>query len=152
MNQSRESLINSAVAFLQDPSVSDAPLAKRLAFLESKGLNPSETDEALRRASHLPRSNQVSSYPHQSNELGRDWRDWFIMSVVGGGVGYLAISLVKVSLTIESFRSPFKYLQANLRLLRSHTKRKTDREGVLILHFFVLILSASAHQICENRG
>lgn len=30
-------------------------------------------------------------------EYERDWRDWFIMAVVGGTVGYVAVKLAQVS-------------------------------------------------------
>lgn len=47
----REELIESAVSFLQDPSVASAPIEKRLAFLQSKNLTQEEIDVALARAS-----------------------------------------------------------------------------------------------------
>ncbi|KAI9725298.1 MAG: peroxisomal membrane protein pex14 [Chrysothrix sp. TS-e1954] len=46
----REDLISSAVTFLQDPSVANAPLDKRIAFLQSKNLTQEEVDAALSRA------------------------------------------------------------------------------------------------------
>lgn len=33
-----------------------------------------------------------------ARQFERDWRDWFIMGVVGGTVGYVAVKLAKVSL------------------------------------------------------
>ncbi|EGF83083.1 hypothetical protein BATDEDRAFT_85742 [Batrachochytrium dendrobatidis JAM81] len=47
---SREDLIASAVKFLRDPKVQSAPLAKRIAFLETKGLTSGEIETALFRA------------------------------------------------------------------------------------------------------
>ncbi|KAL6718940.1 peroxisomal membrane protein pex14 [Lecanora helva] len=46
----REDLINSAVSFLQDPSVATSPLDKRIAFLQSKNLTQEEIDVSLARA------------------------------------------------------------------------------------------------------
>ncbi|WLF78991.1 peroxisomal membrane protein pex14 [Lodderomyces elongisporus] len=45
-----DELINSAVAFLQDPNVATSPLAKKIEFLESKGLDQVEIEEAMKRA------------------------------------------------------------------------------------------------------
>jgi peroxin-14 len=104
----RERLISSAVGFLQDPSVETSPLAKRIAFLESKGLTTSEIEEALRRASNLSNTRNLffsggypQSYPVDRN--ASDWRDWFVMTVMGGGVGYLLINLARVSKNNDSF-------------------------------------------------
>jgi peroxin-14 len=46
----REELVNSAVTFLQDPSTGNAPLEKRIQFLQSKNLTQEEIDLALARA------------------------------------------------------------------------------------------------------
>lgn len=43
----RTDLIETAVKFLKDPQVQSAPLSKRLAFLEKKGLTAEEIDLAL---------------------------------------------------------------------------------------------------------
>ncbi|EFQ98195.1 peroxisomal membrane protein PEX14 [Nannizzia gypsea CBS 118893] len=114
----REELITSAVTFLQDPSVSSAPLEKKVAFLQSKNLTQEEIDIALTRSGSssppTPASEQQSravvpspapyrASPNQGYGYGqsgqwgyaappelprRDWRDWFIMATVMGGVGY----------------------------------------------------------------
>ncbi|KAL1958247.1 hypothetical protein VTO42DRAFT_4755 [Malbranchea cinnamomea] len=116
----REELISSAVTFLQDPSVSSAPLEKKVAFLQSKNLTQEEIDIALSRAgensSSVSTTSQIPGYApqqqagnrpvgppsYQSYPYGpggqwqapppelpkRDWRDWFIMATVMGGVGY----------------------------------------------------------------
>lgn len=34
-------------------------------------------------------------------EYERDWRDWFIMAVVGGTVGYVAVKLAQVSVALR---------------------------------------------------
>ncbi|KAK5016304.1 peroxisomal membrane protein pex14, partial [Cryomyces antarcticus] len=123
----REDLINSAVSFLQDPSVASAPLDKRIAFLQSKNLTQEEIDLSIARAGSpdeyaptstatpsTPNSNYAypqqpsynrpppqqgyNSYPPPQNGYWpqppppeppkRDWRDWFIMATVTGGISY----------------------------------------------------------------
>lgn len=120
-----EELIASAVTFLQDPKVADAPLAKRIAFLESKGLSSDQVQIALQRAQQeyqssstnvreqqsqpqtltrppisyspsLPPSNYVTYQQQAAPPLPqRDWRDWFIMAVVSGGFSWAAYFLAK---------------------------------------------------------
>ncbi|KAF1987114.1 hypothetical protein K402DRAFT_393277 [Aulographum hederae CBS 113979] len=111
----REDLVNSAVSFLQDPSVATAPIDKRIAFLQSKNLTQEEIDVSLARAGDVaagsvapPPGQAPPNYAYQQAppppgygyqggyyqqppppELPkRDWRDWFIMATVMGGVGY----------------------------------------------------------------
>ena len=118
---SREDLINSAVSFLQEPSVASAPLDKKIAFLKSKNLTQEEIDISLSRAGDpspvsttaatnpaaastppspyayargpppLPGYGAYPGYwpsPPPPEVPRRDWRDWFIMATVMGGVGY----------------------------------------------------------------
>ncbi|KAJ4305356.1 peroxisomal membrane protein pex14 [Kalmusia sp. IMI 367209] len=115
----REDLIVSAVSFLQDPSVANAPLEKRIAFLQSKNLTQEEIDVSLARASEDPshpsspaaQSSTPSNYAYRSPQSAppyasypppgywqqpppppeppkRDWRDYFIMATVMGGISY----------------------------------------------------------------
>ncbi|KAF2708203.1 hypothetical protein K504DRAFT_468555 [Pleomassaria siparia CBS 279.74] len=114
----REDLITSAVSFLQDPSVAGAPIEKRIAFLQSKNLTQEEIDLSLARAaddagySPAPTSQAAppsgyaqrqpppppayGAYPPQGywppapppEPPKRDWRDYFIMATVMGGVSY----------------------------------------------------------------
>ncbi|CAN3357560.1 peroxisomal membrane protein Pex14p [Diutina catenulata] len=106
-----EDLINSAVQFLRDPGVGQAPLTKRVEFLESKGLNQQEVEEALRRASGestaattlTPQASQASQAPAAPQAPAppidyygvsapqvpeRDWKDYFIMASATAGVAY----------------------------------------------------------------
>lgn len=100
---SRAPLISSAVAFLRDPSTANSPLAKRIQFLEAKGLTPQEIEQAFTASNSYqspPNYNGNSSmnggsYPMR-REFERDWRDWFIMGVVGGAVGFVAVKLAQV--------------------------------------------------------
>ncbi|THW39140.1 peroxin 14 [Aureobasidium pullulans] len=114
----REDLISSAVSFLQDPSVAGAPVDQRIAFLKSKNLTQEEIDLALQRAGSEPPispppQTQVQSYqrppPQSYNQNAywqqppppppelprRDWRDWFIMATVVGGLGFGAYTVAK---------------------------------------------------------
>ncbi|EPE27201.1 hypothetical protein GLAREA_03115 [Glarea lozoyensis ATCC 20868] len=107
----REDIVASAVTFLQDPSVAGSPIENRVAFLQSKNLTQEEVDLALARAngesappSHSNHaSHQITRQPPQNyggyqqyqwqqlpppDVPKRDWRDWFIMATVMGGVGY----------------------------------------------------------------
>ncbi|KAL2008068.1 hypothetical protein VTN00DRAFT_8050 [Thermoascus crustaceus] len=114
----REELVSSAVTFLQDPSVASSPLEKRIAFLQSKNLTQEEIDLALSRVGEDSSSSTTSTrqgYTPQQQPVyrpppppaqgygyppygqwqspppeipKRDWRDWFIMATVMGGVGY----------------------------------------------------------------
>lgn len=99
---SRAPLIASAVQFLRDPAASSSPLAKRIAYLESRGLTPQEIELAITTASGsgpAPPPGFQQAYPSRRGgpEFDRDWRDWFIMAVVGGGVGWVAVKLAQVS-------------------------------------------------------
>ncbi|KAF1365472.1 hypothetical protein EJ07DRAFT_171398 [Lizonia empirigonia] len=112
----REDLITSAVSFLQDPSVASAPLDKRIAFLQSKNLTQEEVDISLARAANEDPASPAPQYssppstayrpppatpgyaggyppqywpqPPAPEPPKRDWRDYFIMATVMGGVGY----------------------------------------------------------------
>ncbi|RJE23554.1 peroxisomal membrane anchor protein [Aspergillus sclerotialis] len=108
----REELVSSA-----DPSVASSPVEKRVAFLQSKNLTQEEIDLALSRAGEdlsaasAAASSQSYPPPQQSyrppppapgygyppygqwqppppEPPKRDWRDWFIMATMMGGVGY----------------------------------------------------------------
>ncbi|POS76561.1 peroxin 14 [Diaporthe helianthi] len=115
----REDLVASAAQFLQDPSVAASPVENRVAFLKAKNLTEEEVHAALARAG--PEQGPVTSYsapPPPSVAPGqqpayyggyppygwqqpppavpkRDWRDWFIMATVVGGVGYGLYALGK---------------------------------------------------------
>jgi hypothetical protein len=105
--------ISDHLVVLQEPSVAAAPLDKRIAFLQSKNLTQEEVDIALARAGETsnsppPQAPSSSNYayrqppppppgyppypgywqPPPPEVPRRDWRDWFIMATVMGGVGY----------------------------------------------------------------
>lgn len=108
-------------AVLQDPNVSASPIENRIAFLQSKNLTQEEIDLALARAggegaapanySNYGSQRQVArqvplsygeyqQYPWQQSPRPeiprRDWRDWFIMATVMGGVSYGLYTVAKV--------------------------------------------------------
>ncbi|KAK6460012.1 peroxisomal membrane protein PER10 [Scheffersomyces coipomensis] len=107
-----DDLIKSAVAFLNDHNVSSSPLTKKIEFLESKGLNQTEIEEALKRVneasdSSVASSNSTSTIHNQSNNNTsypsqppidyyntapplpeRSWKDYFIMATATAGVSY----------------------------------------------------------------
>lgn len=109
----REDLIEGAISFLQDPSVAAAPVEQRVAFLRSKNLTQEEIDASLARVGQAtpaqassstqpyqyrqpPQQQQQYGYPQQQPYWAqpppepprRDWRDYFIMATVMGGLGY----------------------------------------------------------------
>ncbi|CCM05146.1 uncharacterized protein FIBRA_07355 [Fibroporia radiculosa] len=109
----RQELVRSAVDFLSDPKTQASPLAQRVQFLEAKGLNNNEIDEAMRQAAlnqspyslrTYPQSYSTASYPPvygpspyaaQPPPQAWDWRDYFITAIVSGTVVYGAVSLFK---------------------------------------------------------
>ncbi|KDE05940.1 hypothetical protein MVLG_03752 [Microbotryum lychnidis-dioicae p1A1 Lamole] len=104
---SRTALISSAVNFLRDPTTASSPLAQRIGFLESKGLTSQEIELALAQANGSGSApvgmgsgmriggQQGVGMVAGRREYERDWRDWFIMAVVGGTVGYVAVKLTQ---------------------------------------------------------
>lgn len=109
----REELITSAISFLSDPKVQSAPLAKKVSFLESKGMTSEEIEEAMARANGKS-SGAVATVAAPSGMIAQpgmamqqvppplpprpayDWRDIFIAAVLAGGVGYGVWTLAKV--------------------------------------------------------
>jgi peroxin-14 len=120
----REDVLASAVKFLQDPKVQSSPLARRIAFLESKGLTSEEIEQAMQRASGGASTTGavVSTAPGamqsmmpggqpmygQPMYLGppmqppppppkeRDWKDYFIATTIAFGIGYGIYQFAKV--------------------------------------------------------
>ncbi|KAJ2030901.1 peroxisomal membrane protein pex14 [Coemansia sp. S610] len=108
----REDIIESAVRFLADPKVQSSTLAKKVSFLETKGLTNAEIEDALARAKsqHTTTSNgqqadgtvatrgsgpapaygyaQPLARPAAPPRPPLDWKDYFIAAVVAGGLGY----------------------------------------------------------------
>ncbi|KAG2195254.1 hypothetical protein INT47_007983, partial [Mucor saturninus] len=114
----REELITSAISFLSDPKVQSAPLAKKVSFLESKGMTSEEIEEAMARANGkspsgggggavatlaqpssggvmMTQPGMVMQPPPLPPRPAYDWRDIFIAAVLAGGVGYGVWTLAK---------------------------------------------------------
>ncbi|KAK6209232.1 peroxisomal membrane protein pex14 [Pestalotiopsis sp. IQ-011] len=114
----REDIITSAVNFLQDPNVASSSVDSKVSFLRSKNLTQEEIDTALARAGSPGVATQVIAAPAQPQPQQpyygqyqqpppygwqppppapprRDWRDWFIMATVVGGVSYGLYSVTK---------------------------------------------------------
>ncbi|KAL2755882.1 hypothetical protein ACRALDRAFT_1043061 [Sodiomyces alcalophilus JCM 7366] len=117
----REDIVASAAQFLQDPSVANSSVENRVSFLRTKNLTQEEIDAALIRvgvqpptsaagapstASPVPvgqpQQHYTPAYPAQYAAWQppppvpkRDWRDWFIMATVVGGVSYGAYALAR---------------------------------------------------------
>ncbi|KAJ3403350.1 hypothetical protein CcCBS67573_g06767 [Chytriomyces confervae] len=98
-----------ALKFLADPQVSAAPVSKRVAFLESKGLTAAEIDAALRQTTAtadsasppplpppLPNSPTLPQTPPNSiTPYTSDWRDYVIGSIGLMGFGFAAFHLLQ---------------------------------------------------------
>ncbi|EGR51570.1 uncharacterized protein TRIREDRAFT_75593 [Trichoderma reesei QM6a] len=115
----REEIVASAVTVLQDPSVAASSIENKISFLRTKNLTQEEIDAALARAGGsgavAPRAPYAAAppgppqgppqqyyqpYPQYAWQPPaatpkRDWRDWFIMATVVGGVSYGLFSLGK---------------------------------------------------------
>lgn len=110
-----EELLNSAVSFLKDPGVASSPLNKKIEFLQSKGLNEQEIEEAMKRANNPEDQTQstkstpmtyqsaiLSSQGHHMQQAPlpydyyamapqvpeRSWKDYFIMATATAGATY----------------------------------------------------------------
>ena len=96
-SSNRQDLVQNAILFLNDPKVQSSTLASKISFLETKGLNEAEIQEALARAPKEVTSGESSfarrspydtaAYgpPRYGYEYGvvpppprRDWRDIFV--------------------------------------------------------------------------
>ncbi|KAI5866225.1 peroxisomal membrane anchor protein conserved region-domain-containing protein [Durotheca rogersii] len=121
----REDIVASAISFLRDPNVASSPVENKITFLQSKNLTQEEIDAAFARtgtstsvtasaASSQPTSSPAQQQPfygqyQQPQPYGwqppppappkRDWRDWFIMATVMGGVGYGLYTITKRYIT-----------------------------------------------------
>ncbi|CAE6419232.1 unnamed protein product [Rhizoctonia solani] len=108
----RKELVKNAVEFLSDPKIQAAPLTKRISFLESKGLTTAEIEDAIAQSassSTASRPSSVYSAPQSQFTFQvppttmvspppipqRDWRDYFIMALVSGGLVYGLAALTR---------------------------------------------------------
>lgn len=146
-SEDRKKLYESAVSFLNDPSVSDAPLAMKIKFLEKKGLNQDEIEQAIKEAGSL-KNNQPQMKENNTNTAQglvankhsnpdpserrpynysyqalppvvpqRDWKDYFIMATATAGIVYGLFEVTK------------RYIAPNI-LPESSTKLEQDKEEI----------------------
>ncbi|GAA5829701.1 hypothetical protein JCM5353_005202 [Sporobolomyces roseus] len=152
----RTALLSSAISFLRDPSTASSPLAQRIAFLESKGLNQQEIEQALSAANGgplMPYNNNGGGRAQgaiggfsRGREFERDWRDYFIMSVVGGGVGWLAVKLAQKFL-LPSLQPPS---ETDLEASQKALEAKYD-EAAELLRTLQLSTDAVAESLDEQK-
>lgn len=81
--------MESAVEFLNDPSVANSSAASKIEFLKTKGLNDQEIDLALAKSL----TNIPSDHLYYTNAMPpplppRSWKDYFIMATTSVGVSY----------------------------------------------------------------
>ena len=114
----KSDLIRSAISFLNDDTVKDAPLTKKIEFLQSKGLNKEEIQFALDESQKFQNTNTISNNKNDthfnnnndnSNNNDNDninntsnymydilppplpertWKDYFVMATVTAGLFY----------------------------------------------------------------
>ncbi|KAM7412131.1 hypothetical protein PAMA_021878 [Pampus argenteus] len=96
----RESLITTAIKFLQNPKVRQSPLATRKAFLKKKGLTDEEIDLAIQRSGsteevlplstlgppHPVYATQLATVPH--SPAGYRWRDYGALTIIMVGIAF----------------------------------------------------------------
>ncbi|KAJ1732059.1 peroxisomal membrane protein pex14 [Coemansia biformis] len=160
----REDIIESAVRFLADPKVQASTLAKKISFLETKGLTNAEIEDALARARDpQPQpagSNAAGSAPAPgfgyAQPLRRpppppprphlDWKDYFIAAVVAGGLGYGLIMLArKYVVPLLEAREDNKRLEEERKLLLEQGEQ-TRKQLEALSESTVRILDALAQQ------
>ena len=100
---SRQELIENAIKFLKDPKVQEAPLAKRISFLETKGLTQEEIKIALDSSldSSLPPPLPPPSYknrPPLRTQTPWGWKDYTLFTIGIAGTGYGMYHLLHVCL------------------------------------------------------
>lgn len=136
VDQDRKELFDSAVAFLGDPGIKDAPLTKKIEFLKSKGLSEEEVELALQEAKgqgqgqgqgqsaesgdNMVRARGGREYMYEAVPPPlprRDWKDYFIMATATAGLLYGAYEVTR------------RYVIPNL-LPESTSKLERDKEEI----------------------
>ncbi|XP_076874611.1 LOW QUALITY PROTEIN: peroxisomal membrane protein PEX14 [Brachyhypopomus gauderio] len=95
----RETLIATAVKFLQNPKVRQSPLATRRAFLKKKGLSDEEVEMAIQRSGSTQEALVLSPAPptHTLQHLpppgpygppGYRWRDYGALAIIMAGMAF----------------------------------------------------------------
>lgn len=116
----REDVVQSAVQFLTNPKVQSSPLARRIAFLESKELTSEEIEEALARSKGtsggatavaapptlpaMPSAHAAAYHGHSHMVVHQQpgwfatatWKDLVLAAGLAGVAGYGVWNLAKV--------------------------------------------------------
>jgi peroxin-14 len=95
MSSIRKDMVDNAVKFLSDVKVQEAPLAKRISFLESKGMTADEIEVALKQSKGESVTNTFAPpLPPKLQTDGMGWKDVAIglVGVVGAGYGLLYLA------------------------------------------------------------
>ncbi|TIC18196.1 hypothetical protein E3Q13_02092 [Wallemia mellicola] len=130
--------IQSAIDFLNDSNTQSTSLESRLQFLQSKGLTEAEINTALASANNNRRNIYLAQQP--GYQLERDWRDYFIMAVVSGGLVYGIGTLARRYLwphlqpptstqyesDLEALNSKFDQAESTINELRTDTAAIKD--------------------------
>lgn len=138
VHEDRKPLFDSAVSFLSDPSVRDAPLTKKIEFLQSKGLTRQEVELALKESQQEKQevfqktSNSSNNAATGTREFDRgsvmyeavppplprrDWKDYFVMATATAGLFYGVYEVTK------------RYVIPNL-LPESKSKLEQDKKEI----------------------
>ncbi|KAJ1894367.1 peroxisomal membrane protein pex14 [Kickxella alabastrina] len=160
----REDIIESAVRFLADPKVQSSTLAKKISFLETKGLTNAEIEDALARAKNHTQTPGAAAPAGTGSGSGNgstgygyaqpiaplappprphlDWKDYFIAAVVAGGLGYGLYMFAKKYIT--------PLLLARDDNLRLEEEKKLLVEQNELTRKQLEVLGASTTQILET--
>ncbi|CAI4061629.1 Pex14p SKDI_07G1090 [Saccharomyces kudriavzevii IFO 1802] len=113
VNDDRKELFDSAVSFLKDESIKNAPLLKKIEFLKSKGLSEKEIEIAMEEPkkdkkfkegisknndSSVNRTNPQDMYFYEAMPPAlphRDWKDYFVMATATAGLLYGAYQVTR---------------------------------------------------------
>jgi peroxin-14 len=85
----RSDLVQNAVKFLSDPKVQEAPLAKRISFLESKGMTAEEIEAAMEQVKGSSAVERPPPLPPKAFQpQGMSWKDTALGLVGIAGASY----------------------------------------------------------------
>ncbi|CAI4039132.1 hypothetical protein SMKI_07G1030 [Saccharomyces mikatae IFO 1815] len=131
----RKELFDSAVSFLKDESIKDAPLLKKIEFLKSKGLTEKEIEIAMKgpkteeivddevskkNRNSENKANPQDMYMYEAMPPAlphRDWKDYFVMATATAGLLYGAYQVTR------------RYVIPNI-LPEARSKLEEDKEEI----------------------
>ncbi|CAI1987142.1 hypothetical protein SEUBUCD646_0G01250 [Saccharomyces eubayanus] len=113
VSEDRKALFDSAISFLKDESIKDAPLLKKIEFLKSKGLTEKEIEIAMAEPkinekldNGITKRSDVSENTTNAQDMyfyeamppalpHRDWKDYFVMATATAGLLYGAYQVTR---------------------------------------------------------